>query len=158
MSEVESLLGTNVAGLKSYENNSLVRSWIQQQPQSDLDRLSLGLMGGIRDTTSGNTTPEPDTSSAPDASVSVAPTADTNTSGATSDSATSDSTTDAPNTGSNSNTSPTSATDPSATAAATPAAATSGSSDAATTATGATTGQYIVKRSWKTLVHFLNPS
>lgn len=161
MSEVESLLGTNVAGLKSYENVSLVRSWIQQQPQSELDRLSVGLTGGLRDTTSGNTTAAPDSTSGTDTAVTVAPTADTNTSSATDSSATATATTAAPDTGNNTNTNPTSVTDSSATAAATSsaatAAATSSNSDAATTtATGATTGQYIVKRIWKTILCFFN--
>lgn len=135
MSEVESLLGTNVAGLRSYENNSLVRNWIRQQPQSELDRL--GITGGTRDTTSGNTTAAPDSTSGTDTSVTVAPTADTDTSSATDSSATATATTAAPDTGNNNN--PTSATDA-----------------AATTATGATTGQYIVKRIWKTILCFFN--
>lgn len=154
MSEVESLLGTNVAGLKSYENVSLVRSWIQQQPQSELDRLSVGLTGGLRDTTSGNTTAAPDSTSGTDTAVTVAPTADTDTSSATDSSATATATTAAPDTGNNTNTNPTSATDSSATAAATAVATSSNSDAATTTATGATTGQYIVKRIWKTILCF----
>ncbi|KAG8549982.1 hypothetical protein GDO81_030124 [Engystomops pustulosus] len=49
VSDVKSLLGTNVADLKTQESNSVVSSWIQSQKQSDLDTLGLGIQGGIRD-------------------------------------------------------------------------------------------------------------
>lgn len=136
VSEVQSLLGTNVAGLKAYENNSLVRSWIRQQPQSELDKLSLGINGGTRDTTSGNTTATPDSTSSTNTLVTVAP---TNGSSATNGGATAAATTAEPNT-------PTSSTNSntvSAGGASSTAAATSSTNDATTTtASGATTGQY----------------
>ncbi|XP_075869320.1 uncharacterized protein LOC142879757 [Nelusetta ayraudi] len=150
VSEVESLLGTNVAGLKSYENDSLVRSWIQLQPQSELDRLSLGLTGGTRNTTSGNTTAAPDPTSGTDTAATVAPTADAGATGATDGGATATATSAAPDTGTNTNPNPSSATDAATTAApdtgtntntnTTPTGATDGSAtDAATTAAATTT-------------------
>lgn len=46
VSEVQNLLGTNLNDLKSYENETLVQSWIRSQLQSELDGLGLGLTGG----------------------------------------------------------------------------------------------------------------
>uniref|UniRef100_A0A671TLL1 Mesothelin a n=2 Tax=Sparus aurata TaxID=8175 RepID=A0A671TLL1_SPAAU len=54
--EVQGLLGQNVAELKSYENQTLVQSWIRAQPQSQLDRLGVGLTGGRADTTTATPT------------------------------------------------------------------------------------------------------
>ncbi|XP_003124743.2 mesothelin [Sus scrofa] len=47
IAEVQKLLGPHLAGLKAEEENSPVRDWISRQPQDDLDRLGLGLQGGI---------------------------------------------------------------------------------------------------------------
>lgn len=44
---MQKLLGPHLAGLKAEEENSPVRDWISRQPQDDLDRLGLGLQGGI---------------------------------------------------------------------------------------------------------------
>lgn len=49
--EVQGLLGTNLADLKSYENQTLVQNWIRMQSQSQLDTLGLGLQGGRADST-----------------------------------------------------------------------------------------------------------
>ncbi|XP_029982549.1 uncharacterized protein mslnb [Sphaeramia orbicularis] len=55
--EVGGLLGTNKPELKSYENQSLVQNWISRQLQTDLDKLGVGLTGGIvRVVTPTNTT------------------------------------------------------------------------------------------------------
>uniref|UniRef100_A0A8P0NLL9 Mesothelin n=1 Tax=Canis lupus familiaris TaxID=9615 RepID=A0A8P0NLL9_CANLF len=47
VAEVQNLLGANLAGLKAEQGNSPVRDWILRQRQDDLDRLGLGLRGGI---------------------------------------------------------------------------------------------------------------
>ncbi len=52
--EVKGLLGTNLADLASYENQTLVRSWISVQPQSQLNTLGLGLTGGLADSTTSS--------------------------------------------------------------------------------------------------------
>ncbi|XP_028827815.1 uncharacterized protein LOC114785599 isoform X2 [Denticeps clupeoides] len=47
VSDVKGLLGpVNLNDLKTFENDSVVRSWISQQYQSDLNQLGLGLSGG----------------------------------------------------------------------------------------------------------------
>ncbi|XP_041790221.1 uncharacterized protein LOC121604710 [Chelmon rostratus] len=51
VNEVRGLLGNNLANLKAYENQTLVRSWISMQPQSQLDTLGLELTGGRADPT-----------------------------------------------------------------------------------------------------------
>lgn len=82
VSEVSGLLGANVAELKSYENQSLVRSWISQQPQSELDSLGLGLTGGKVDSTNNtNTNTEATTTSTPSNSAGTTTTGSTNTTG-----------------------------------------------------------------------------
>ncbi|KAM6939487.1 mesothelin-like protein [Xenentodon cancila] len=65
VSDVRNLLGTNLPDLKSYENQSLVQSWIRSQYQSQLDTLGLGLVGGKADPTVSITSPtsSPTTSS-----------------------------------------------------------------------------------------------
>ncbi|XP_028290477.1 mesothelin-like protein isoform X2 [Gouania willdenowi] len=73
VSNVKDLLGTNVAELKSYENNSLVQNWTSRQLQSELNRLGVGLMGGRADTTAS--------SSSPNTAVTVTPGAATNATG-----------------------------------------------------------------------------
>ncbi|XP_038183368.1 mesothelin isoform X1 [Arvicola amphibius] len=45
--EVQKLLGPHIEGLKTEENKSPVRDWLSRQQQEDLDRLGLGLQGGI---------------------------------------------------------------------------------------------------------------
>ncbi|XP_023567564.1 mesothelin isoform X2 [Octodon degus] len=47
VAEVQNLLGPHMADLKAEERNSPVKEWIFQQWQEDLDRLGLGLRGGI---------------------------------------------------------------------------------------------------------------
>ncbi|XP_025909821.1 mesothelin [Nothoprocta perdicaria] len=44
--EVKDLLGVNLSQLKTVQNESPVREWIQSQKQSDLDKLNIGLSGG----------------------------------------------------------------------------------------------------------------
>jgi len=51
VSDVQGLLGTNLQDLKTFENDTVVRSWISQQFQSELDKLNIGLTGGKADTT-----------------------------------------------------------------------------------------------------------
>lgn len=50
--DVRGLLGSNLNQLKSYENQTLVQSWIRLQPQSQLDTLAIGLTGGTTSDTS----------------------------------------------------------------------------------------------------------
>ncbi|MEE6497898.1 hypothetical protein FKM82_002921 [Ascaphus truei] len=45
--DVKGLLGTNVGDLKTHETNPVVRAWIKAQKQSDLDKLNIGLQGGL---------------------------------------------------------------------------------------------------------------
>ncbi|XP_029413609.1 mesothelin [Nannospalax galili] len=47
VAEVQKLLGPHIVGLKAAEDKSPVRDWIFHQHQEDLDRLGLGLRGGI---------------------------------------------------------------------------------------------------------------
>ncbi|XP_069503378.1 otoancorin-like [Ambystoma mexicanum] len=47
--DVKGLLGVNVNGLKDEQNNPVVGAWIKLQKQSDLDKLGIGLHGGIGD-------------------------------------------------------------------------------------------------------------
>ncbi|KAL1780146.1 hypothetical protein HispidOSU_028104 [Sigmodon hispidus] len=47
VAEVQKLLGPHIVGLKTEEDNSPVRDWLFQQHQEDLDKLGLGLQGGI---------------------------------------------------------------------------------------------------------------
>ncbi|XP_064815098.1 mesothelin-like protein [Oncorhynchus masou masou] len=49
VSQVKGLLGSNLPELKSYENQSAVRTWISTRFQADLDYLGLGLKGGKAD-------------------------------------------------------------------------------------------------------------
>lgn len=56
VSDVRAVMGSAVADLKVFENDSVVQAWIASQPQSQLDTLNLGLRGGRAD---------PSTSSAP---------------------------------------------------------------------------------------------
>lgn len=56
ISEVVGLLGNNLQDLKTFENQTVVRSWISLQLQSELDKLNLGLTGGTADTTTAPST------------------------------------------------------------------------------------------------------
>ncbi|XP_073414801.1 uncharacterized protein [Dendrobates tinctorius] len=60
VSNVKSLLGTNVEDLKTQATNSVISNWIANQKQTDLDTLGLGITGGIRD----NVTTKPPAASA----------------------------------------------------------------------------------------------
>ncbi|XP_068103391.1 mesothelin [Hyperolius riggenbachi] len=72
VSDVKTLLGNNTADLVTQNTTTVVSQWIQNQKQSDLDTLGLGLVGGIRDSSASssstsspsNTTPSK-TNSAP---------------------------------------------------------------------------------------------
>ncbi|XP_016105313.1 uncharacterized protein [Sinocyclocheilus grahami] len=46
ISDVVGLLGNNLQDLKTFENQTVVRSWISLQLQSELDKLNLTLTGG----------------------------------------------------------------------------------------------------------------
>uniref|UniRef100_A0A674JEM8 Mesothelin n=1 Tax=Terrapene triunguis TaxID=2587831 RepID=A0A674JEM8_9SAUR len=47
--DIKGLLGLNLQDLKKQQDNSPVKDWIRQQRQSELDKLGLGLTGGIPD-------------------------------------------------------------------------------------------------------------
>ncbi|KGL77680.1 Mesothelin, partial [Tinamus guttatus] len=47
--EVKDLLGVNLSQLKALQNESPVREWIQRQKQCELDKLHIGLSGGLPD-------------------------------------------------------------------------------------------------------------
>ncbi|XP_052052672.1 mesothelin [Apodemus sylvaticus] len=47
VAEVQNLLGPHIVDLKTEEDKSPVRDWLFRQQQKDLDRLGLGLQGGI---------------------------------------------------------------------------------------------------------------
>ena len=47
VAEVQKLLGPNLVGLKAEAGNMFLRDWISRQSQEDLDRLGLGLVGGV---------------------------------------------------------------------------------------------------------------
>ncbi|XP_051940160.1 uncharacterized protein LOC127613259 isoform X1 [Hippocampus zosterae] len=49
--DVRDLLGTNLPNIKRYENQELVREWIQSQRQSELNQLGVELQGGRADPT-----------------------------------------------------------------------------------------------------------
>ncbi|XP_029595979.1 uncharacterized protein mslnb isoform X4 [Salmo trutta] len=51
VSQVKGLLGSNLPELKSYENQSVVQTWISTRFQADLDSLGLDLKGGKADPT-----------------------------------------------------------------------------------------------------------
>ncbi|KAA0705446.1 hypothetical protein E1301_Tti016980 [Triplophysa tibetana] len=55
--EVKGLLGSNLRDLKTYENQTLVRSWISKQLQSDLNLLNIGLTGGKTNNATPTTIP-----------------------------------------------------------------------------------------------------
>ncbi|XP_054636235.1 uncharacterized protein LOC129183238 isoform X2 [Dunckerocampus dactyliophorus] len=49
--DVRGLLGSNLPDLKAYESQELVQEWVQNQRQSALDTLDVGLQGGKADPT-----------------------------------------------------------------------------------------------------------
>ncbi|KAL1281634.1 hypothetical protein QQF64_000437 [Cirrhinus molitorella] len=53
--EVKSLLGVNVADLKTYESVTQIQEWIRLQLQSDLDTLQIDLTGGRNSTVTETT-------------------------------------------------------------------------------------------------------
>ncbi|XP_053273901.1 uncharacterized protein LOC128435137 [Pleuronectes platessa] len=74
VSDVQGLLGSNVADLKSYENQTVVQAWTSSRLQSDLDTLSLGLTGGRATTDTTTTNPTTATTVSSSASTSSSPT------------------------------------------------------------------------------------
>ncbi|KAF4117955.1 hypothetical protein G5714_000006 [Onychostoma macrolepis] len=68
--EVKSLLGVNVADLKTYESAAQIQEWIGLQLQSDLDTLQIGVTGGRNSTVSATTTSSSSTK-APSAQTST---------------------------------------------------------------------------------------
>ncbi|XDV12687.1 hypothetical protein PO909_001284 [Leuciscus waleckii] len=61
VSEVVGLLGNNLQDLKTFENETAVRTWISLQSQSELEKLGIGLTGGKADLTTVVTTVTPTT-------------------------------------------------------------------------------------------------
>ncbi|XP_062388973.1 uncharacterized protein mslna [Sardina pilchardus] len=55
VSEVSGLLGNNLEDLESFQNETIIQSWISRQTQSDLDTLNLNLTGGRADATTAST-------------------------------------------------------------------------------------------------------
>ncbi|KAK5926100.1 hypothetical protein CgunFtcFv8_021697 [Champsocephalus gunnari] len=144
VNDVKGLLGTNLANLKSYENQTPVQTWISQRLQTDLDTLAIGLTGGRAGsaTTDSPTTDSPTTGSATtDSPTTGSPTTGSPTTGSpttgspTTGSATTGSpTTGSPTTGSATTGSPT-------TGSATTGSPTTGSPTTGSATTGsATTG------------------
>ncbi|NXQ51784.1 MSLN protein, partial [Anthoscopus minutus] len=71
-SEMRGLLGMNLPELAQWQNRSPIRDWISQQKQSELDKLQLGLTGGIQEGYINIITPKfPVTSSAPLGTVAL---------------------------------------------------------------------------------------
>ncbi|KFP94951.1 Mesothelin, partial [Haliaeetus albicilla] len=48
-SEVQGLLGINLRDLQKWQNKSPIREWVQTQKQSELDKLHVGLTGGLQE-------------------------------------------------------------------------------------------------------------
>ncbi|KAK1886019.1 Mesothelin-like protein [Dissostichus eleginoides] len=144
VNDVKGLLGTNLANLKSYENQTPVQTWISQRFQTDLDTLEIGLTGGRAGsaTTGSPTTGSATTGSATTGSATTgSPTTGSATTGsATTGSATTGSpTTGSATTGSATTGSPT--TGSPTTGSATTGSATTGSATTGSPTTGsATTG------------------
>ncbi|XP_016367348.1 mesothelin-like [Sinocyclocheilus rhinocerous] len=78
VSEVKSLLGVNVADLKTYESAAQIQEWIRLQLQVDLDTLQIGLMGGrnssVTESTVSTTTTASSSTKAPSAQTGTAAT------------------------------------------------------------------------------------
>uniref|UniRef100_A0A3P8NTN9 Mesothelin-like protein n=1 Tax=Astatotilapia calliptera TaxID=8154 RepID=A0A3P8NTN9_ASTCA len=83
VSDVKGLLGTNLPLLKSYENVTVVQTWISSQFQSDLNGLGVGLTGGKVSPTTTTTSDTSSTTSGATSSITSGPNSST-TSGATS--------------------------------------------------------------------------
>ncbi|XP_054699633.1 mesothelin [Grus americana] len=49
LSEVQGLLGMNLGDLHKWQNESVIREWVQMQKQSELDKLHVGLTGGTQE-------------------------------------------------------------------------------------------------------------
>ncbi|NXO51674.1 MSLN protein, partial [Aramus guarauna] len=49
LSEVQGLLGINLGDLHKWQNESVIREWVQMQKQSELDNLHVGLTGGTQE-------------------------------------------------------------------------------------------------------------
>ncbi|XP_039655153.1 mesothelin-like protein [Perca fluviatilis] len=64
VSDIQGLLGSNVADLKSYENQTLVQNWITRQSQTELNTLGVGLVGGRAASTATTISPTTTTGSA----------------------------------------------------------------------------------------------
>uniref|UniRef100_A0A9J7Y4Y7 Uncharacterized protein n=1 Tax=Cyprinus carpio carpio TaxID=630221 RepID=A0A9J7Y4Y7_CYPCA len=77
VSEVKSLLGVNVADLKTYESAAQIQEWIRLQRQVDLDTLQIGLTGGTNSSVTESTV-----STTTTASSTKAPSAQTSTTAA----------------------------------------------------------------------------
>ncbi|XP_059180401.1 uncharacterized protein LOC131958981 [Centropristis striata] len=145
VSDVQGLLGTNVADLKSYENQTLVRNWASRQSQEDLDTLGIGLIGRADPTTTSSptTSNSPTTNSGAAATTTNSGTAATTTNSGpaatTTNSGTAATTTNSGPAATTTNSGPAATTTNSGTAATTtnigPAATTTNSGPAATTTT-----------------------
>lgn len=55
VSAVKGLLGNNLQDLLTFENDTVIRTWISLQFQSELDKLGIGLTGGKADLTTAVT-------------------------------------------------------------------------------------------------------
>lgn len=82
VSTVQGLLGVNLADLKLFENSSVVRTWVVQQYQSDLNTLNIGLIGG-KIATSQSVTPQSVSSQSPNTSITTSQTNQTNSANTT---------------------------------------------------------------------------
>ncbi|NXB32514.1 MSLN protein, partial [Eulacestoma nigropectus] len=71
--EVKGLLGLNLPELAQWQYRAPVRQWIQLQKQSELDKLHIGLTGGMQEGYINIVTPKfPELSSAPLGTVAMA--------------------------------------------------------------------------------------
>ncbi|NXA94243.1 MSLN protein, partial [Melanocharis versteri] len=71
--EVQGLLGMNLPELAQWQSRAPVRDWIQLQKQSELDKLRIGLTGGLQEGYINIVTPRfPAPSSAPLGTVAMA--------------------------------------------------------------------------------------
>ncbi|XP_050926437.1 uncharacterized protein mslnb isoform X45 [Lates calcarifer] len=72
VNEVKDLLGTNLPELKSYENETLVQTWVRSQLQSELDTLGIGINGGRANPTTTTKSPSTTTSTSSSTSTTTA--------------------------------------------------------------------------------------
>ncbi|XP_010568743.1 PREDICTED: mesothelin isoform X4 [Haliaeetus leucocephalus] len=68
-SEVQGLLGINLRDLQKWQNKSPIREWVQTQKQSELDKLHVGLTGGLQEGYMNIVTPKFQSPSAASASA-----------------------------------------------------------------------------------------